>query len=93
MPFVLADLPDALFREVIECIVSALDAWPSNRLDVARPAMKDICAATCVNSLWRAEVEDACIRLCCIRLGRRCARNPFSVLVTVLGECSFVKTV
>ena len=63
MPFVLADLPDALFREVIECIVSALDAWPSNRLDVARPAMKDICAATCVSSLWRAEVEDACRRM------------------------------
>ena len=63
MPVVLADLPDALFREVIEWIVSALDAWPSNRRDVGRPAMKDICAATCVSSLWRAEVEDACKRM------------------------------
>ena len=63
MPFVLADLPDALFREVIDWIVSALDAWSSNQRDVGRPAMNDICAATCVSSLWRAAVEDACRRM------------------------------
>ena len=63
MPFVLPDLPDALFREVIDWIVSALDAWSSNQRDVGRPAMKDICAATCVSTLWRAAVEDACRRM------------------------------
>ena len=63
MPLVLADLPDALLREVIEWIVSALDAWPSNHRGAGRPAMKDICAAASVSSLWRAEVEDACKRI------------------------------
>ena len=52
----LADLPDELFRRIIDEVVSVMDEWD----EMSNPPLVTICIAALINNRWQAEVEAAC---------------------------------
>ena len=56
----LSDLPVELFRRIISCVVSPLDAWPSRRFDSEPPPLAAICTAASLSKQWQDEIEAMC---------------------------------